>query len=219
MALVAKPTKWHGGNTLIHIAKTVPPIYMCNEHYYYSYQADHPIGYSGQYNLKVGERPSSGHTDMGKEYINEMTANEPRGKLSTLTLIQSQEENPHMVAIRSPVSPTLLEENEVGIEFESEKEVGKTTLKSNTQVDLPIENLTLVEENEPTQKGKTQKVVNIEDENIVQPKATILGCNGLQSSEKEGRSITQDAIMIDMTVGEKLDIMRPQLQVIKFIKP
>ncbi|KAI5317273.1 hypothetical protein L3X38_036980 [Prunus dulcis] len=26
MALVAKPIKWHGGNTLTHIAKTVPPL-------------------------------------------------------------------------------------------------------------------------------------------------------------------------------------------------
>ncbi|CAL9019101.1 unnamed protein product, partial [Prunus brigantina] len=80
-----------------------------------------------------------------------------------------------MVAIWPPVAPTPLEENEVGKEYESEKEVGETTLKSNTQGDLPIENLTLVEENEPTQRDKTQKVINVEDKNIIQPKTTILG--------------------------------------------
>ncbi|PQQ08334.1 hypothetical protein Pyn_19053 [Prunus yedoensis var. nudiflora] len=64
-----------------------------------------------------------------------------------------------------------------------------------------------------------QKVVTNENCNMVQPKATILRCNGLQSSEKEGWSMTQDAIMIDMIVGEKLDIVIPQLQVVKFIDP
>ncbi|KAI5334504.1 hypothetical protein L3X38_024637 [Prunus dulcis] len=103
-----------------------------------------------------------------------------------------------MVAIWPLVPPTCLEENEVGREYESEKEVGEMTLKLNTQVDLPLENLTLVEENEPTQRDKTQKVVNVEYKNIVQPKATVLG---------------------NMIVGEKLDITRPQLQVVKFIEP
>ncbi|PQM35917.1 hypothetical protein Pyn_04531 [Prunus yedoensis var. nudiflora] len=95
-----------------------------------------------------------------------------------------------MVAIRPPVPPTPLEENEVGREYESEKKVDETTLKSNIQGDLPIENLTLVEENEYTQRDEIEKVVNVEDGNIIQPKATILGCNGLQSSEREGRNTT-----------------------------
>ncbi|PQM36332.1 hypothetical protein Pyn_26721 [Prunus yedoensis var. nudiflora] len=97
--------------------------------------------------------------------------------------------------------------------------MGETTLGSNVQVDRPIKSLTLVEEKESTQGDETQKMVTDENCNMAQPKATILGCNGLQSSEKEGRSMTQDAIMIDMIVGEKLDIVRPQLQVVKFIEP
>ncbi|PQQ09266.1 hypothetical protein Pyn_17945 [Prunus yedoensis var. nudiflora] len=79
-----------------------------------------------------------------------------------------------MVAIQPLVPPTPLEENEVGRECENEKEVGKTTLKSNIQGDLPIENLTLVEENESTKGDETQKVVTNENCNMVQLKATIL---------------------------------------------
>ncbi|KAI5317388.1 Hypothetical predicted protein [Prunus dulcis] len=90
-----------------------------------------------------------------------------------------------MVAIRPPVPPTPLEENEVGREYESEKEVDETTLKLNIQGDLPIENLTLVEEKESTQRDEIEEAVNIEDGNIIQLKATILGCNGLQASERE----------------------------------
>ncbi|PQP98984.1 hypothetical protein Pyn_36801 [Prunus yedoensis var. nudiflora] len=41
---------------------------------FYSHQADHPIGFGGQHNLKMGEMPSSGHTHMVEEYINEMTS-------------------------------------------------------------------------------------------------------------------------------------------------
>ncbi|KAI5343255.1 hypothetical protein L3X38_011131 [Prunus dulcis] len=77
-------------------------------------------------------------------------------------------------------------------------------------------NLTLVEN---TQEDETQKVGNIEDGNIFQPKATIIGWNDLQSSEREGRSTTQGTIMVDMSIGEKLDIMRPQLLMVKFIEP
>ncbi|CAL9005276.1 unnamed protein product [Prunus brigantina] len=88
------------------------------------------------------------------------------------------------------------------------------TLKPN--IFLIIENLTLVKD---IQEDETQKVVNVEDGNIVQPKATIIGWNDLQSSEREGRSTTQGAIMVDMSVGEKLDIMRPQLLMVKFIEP
>ncbi|KAI5322682.1 hypothetical protein L3X38_031754 [Prunus dulcis] len=132
---------------------------------------------------------------------------------------QSQEENSHVVSILPPVPPTPLEENEVDMEYESEKEIGEMTLESNVQVDIPIENLTLVKEKLSTQGDESQKVVTNESCNMVQPKATILGCNGLQSSEKEGRNMTQDAILIDMIVGEKLNIMRPQLQMVKFIEP
>ncbi|PQM33924.1 hypothetical protein Pyn_17631 [Prunus yedoensis var. nudiflora] len=224
---------------------------MCNEPNYYSHQADHPIGYGGQYNLKVGKRPSGGDTHMIKEHINEMTSkmdvlkeftdglrtshdlviqslHEISSRLSqraegqTLNPnldSQSQEENTQMVAIRSPVPPTPLEENEVGKEYKNEKEVGEMTLKFNIQINIPIENLKLVEEKESTQGDETQKVVNVEDGNIIQPKAMILECNGLPSSEREGRSTTQSAIMIHMIVGEKLDIVRPQLHVVKFIKP
>ncbi|PQQ15631.1 shematrin-like protein 1 [Prunus yedoensis var. nudiflora] len=132
---------------------------------------------------------------------------------------QSQVENSHVVASWPPIPPTPLKESEVSREYESEKEMGETTVGSNVQVDSPIESLTLVEEKESTQGNETQKMVTDENCNMAQPKATILGCNGLQSSEKEGRSMTQDAIMIDMIVGEKLDIVRPQLQVVKFIEP
>ncbi|CAB4283008.1 unnamed protein product [Prunus armeniaca] len=41
----------------------------------------------------------------------------------------------------------------------------------------------------------------------------------MASSEEEGQCTIQDAIIIDMIVGEKLDIARPQLQVFKFIEP
>ncbi|KAI5317274.1 hypothetical protein L3X38_036981 [Prunus dulcis] len=109
-----------------------------------------------------------------------------------------------MVAIQPSVPPIPLEENEVGIDCESEKEMGETTLKSNIQGDFPIENLTLVEENESGQGDENQKVVTNENYNMFQPKASILGCNGLQSSKKE---------------GEKLNIVRPQLQMVKFIEP
>ncbi|CAB4314045.1 unnamed protein product [Prunus armeniaca] len=103
---------------------------------------------------------------------------------------QSQEENSHVVSIRPPVPPTHLEESEVDMEYESEKEIGETTLESNVQVDIPIGNLTLVEEKLSTEGDESQKVVINENCNMVQPKATILGCNGLHSSEKKGRSMT-----------------------------
>ncbi|CAL9021260.1 unnamed protein product [Prunus brigantina] len=105
---------------------------------------------------------------------------------------QSQEENSHVVASRPPIPPTPLEESEVSKEYDSEKEMGETTLGSNVQVDRPIESLTL---------------------------ATILGCNSLPPSEEGGRSTTQGGIIIDMIVGEKLDMVRPQLQAVKFIEP
>ncbi|CAB4299128.1 unnamed protein product [Prunus armeniaca] len=81
-----------------------------------------------------------------------------------------------MVAIRPPMPPTPLEENEIGREYKSEKDVDEMTLKLN--IYLIIENLTLVED---TQEDETQKVVNVEDGNIAQPKATTIGWNDLQS--------------------------------------
>ncbi|CAB4290214.1 unnamed protein product [Prunus armeniaca] len=113
---------------------------------------------------------------------------------------QSQKENSHVVASRPPIPPTPLEESEVGMEYESEKEMGETTLGSNVQVDHPIESLTLVEEKESTQGDETQKMVTDENCNMVQPKATILGCNSLPPSEEGGRSTTQGGIIIDMIV-------------------
>ncbi|CAB4320261.1 unnamed protein product [Prunus armeniaca] len=132
---------------------------------------------------------------------------------------QSQEENSHVVASRPPIPPTPLEESGVSREYENKKEMGKTTLGSNVQVDRPIESLTLVEEKESTQRDETQKIVTDENCNMVQPKATILGCNSLPPSEEGGQSTTQGDIIIHMIVGEKLDIARPQLQVVKFIEP
>ncbi|KAI5317895.1 hypothetical protein L3X38_037602 [Prunus dulcis] len=132
---------------------------------------------------------------------------------------QSQEENSHVVESRQPIPPTPLEQSEVSREYESEKEMGKPTLGSNVQVEHPIESLTLVEEKESTQEDETQKMVTDENCNMVQPKATILGCNSLPPSEEGGRSTTQCGIIIDMIVGEKLDIVRLQLQVVKFIEP
>ncbi|CAL9025075.1 unnamed protein product [Prunus brigantina] len=132
---------------------------------------------------------------------------------------QSQKENSHVVASRPPIPPTPLEESEVSREYKNEKEMGETMLGSNVQVDHPIESLTLVEENEYTQGDETQKMATDENCNMVQPKATILGCNNLPPSEEGGRSTTQGGIIIDMIVREKLDIARPQLQVVKFIEP
>ncbi|CAL9021453.1 unnamed protein product [Prunus brigantina] len=40
-----------------------------------------------------------------------------------------------------------------------------------------------------------------------------------EKDEEGGRSTTQGGIIIDMIVGEKFDIVRPQLQVVKFIEP
>ncbi|CAL9024652.1 unnamed protein product, partial [Prunus brigantina] len=132
---------------------------------------------------------------------------------------QSQEENSHAVAIQPPVPLTHLKESKVDMKYKGEKEIGETTLESNVQVDTLIENLTLVEEKWSTQGDESQKVVTDENFKMVQTKATILGCNGLQFVEQKSRSMAQDAIMIDMIVGEKLDIARPQLQVVKFIEP
>ncbi|PQM37673.1 shematrin-like protein 1 [Prunus yedoensis var. nudiflora] len=42
------------------------PANIYDQPNYYSHQADHPIGFGGQHNLKVGEMPSSDHTYMGK---------------------------------------------------------------------------------------------------------------------------------------------------------
>ncbi|KAI5317184.1 hypothetical protein L3X38_036891 [Prunus dulcis] len=72
---------------------------------------------------------------------------------------QLEEENSHVVASRPPIPPTPLEKSEVSREYESEKEMGKTTLGSNVQVDRPIESLTLVEEKKSTQGDETQKMV------------------------------------------------------------
>ncbi|CAL9017891.1 unnamed protein product, partial [Prunus brigantina] len=125
---------------------------------------------------------------------------------------QSQKENSHVVASRPPIPPTPLEESEVSREYKNEKEMGETMLGSNVQVDHPIESLTLVKEKEYTQGDETQKMATDENCNMVQPKATILGCNNLPPSEEGGQSTTQGGIIIDMIVGEKLDIARPQLQ-------
>ncbi|PQP92272.1 hypothetical protein Pyn_14307 [Prunus yedoensis var. nudiflora] len=184
------------------------PANIYDQPSYGSHQTTHPNGYDGQNVLNVSERPYVDRMDKEhqnfikevskvKDMANEFYASNKlliQGLCEIASLLaveeqtlnpnvgsQSQEENSHMVAIRPPVQPTPLEKNEVGREYESEKEVGETTLGSNVQVDRPIESL--------------------------------------QSSEKEGRSMTQDAIMIDMIVGEKLDIVRPQLQVVKFIEP
>ncbi|KAL6285533.1 hypothetical protein ACE6H2_009923 [Prunus campanulata] len=220
-----------------------PSIY--DQPSYGSLQTNHHNGHSGQNVLSVSERPYVDRTD--KEHQNftkeisevkdlfmemavsnelliqqlqQVLSQQAKGQTLNPNLdSQSQVENSHVVVSWPPIPPTPLEESEVSREYESEKEVGETTLESNVQVDRPIKSLTLVEEKESTQGDETQKMVTDENCNMAQPKATILGCNGLQSSEKEGRSMTQDAIMIDMIVGEKLDIVRPQLQVVKFIEP
>ncbi|KAI5346126.1 hypothetical protein L3X38_014005 [Prunus dulcis] len=103
MALVAKLVKWHGGNTLTHMAKIIQPIFM----------------------------------------ISLVMA--PTKRIIQMAIMAK------MFLVRPPIPPTPLEESEVSREYESEKEMGDTTLGSNVQVDRPIESLTLVEEKESTQ--------------------------------------------------------------------
>ncbi|PQQ00692.1 hypothetical protein Pyn_40086 [Prunus yedoensis var. nudiflora] len=144
------------------------PANIYDQPSYGSHQTNHPNGYNGQNVLSIGERPYVDRTD--KEHQNfikeiselreislrlaieeQVLSQQAEGQTLNPNLdSQSQDENSHVVASWPPIPPTPLEESEVSREYESEKEMGKTTLGSNVQVDRPIESLTLVEEKEST---------------------------------------------------------------------
>ncbi|CAL2238857.1 unnamed protein product [Prunus armeniaca] len=84
-----------------------------------------------------------------------------------LTLVE-EEESLGMVAVRLPVSPTFLEENEDSWEYVNEREVDESALELKTQIDFPIETLMLVEEEKSTQENAIQQAVKVEHQNMTQ---------------------------------------------------
>ncbi|CAB4273145.1 unnamed protein product [Prunus armeniaca] len=99
------------------------------------------------------------------------------------------------------VPPTPLEENEVDEECVIDKDADELAIELSTQVDLPIEKLTLIERKESTQRDKTQKVVEVEDRNTIQSETAIPRNVDLQSSKRGGWNMNQSyALIIDMVI-------------------
>lgn len=125
---------------------------------------------------------------------------------------QPQEENPRMVVIQPHIPPTPLEENEVDEKCVIDKDADELAIELSTQVDLPIEKLTLIERKESTQRDETQKVVEVKDRNTIQSETAIPRNVDLQSSKREVWNMNQsDALIIDMIVGDKANTSRSQL--------
>ncbi|CAB4278606.1 unnamed protein product [Prunus armeniaca] len=125
-----------------------------------------------------------------------------------------------MVAVRPPVSPTYLEENEVSREYVNEREVDELALELKTQIDFPIETLTLVEEEKSAQENAVQQAVKVEHQNRTQLDTSILEISDQQDQKEKCLNKTQsEVVIIDMVVGDQSDVIRPQLEMVKFIRP
>ncbi|KAL6272386.1 hypothetical protein ACE6H2_023078 [Prunus campanulata] len=163
--------------------------------------------------------------EVGRQYMKEKDVDESALEFSTpthlpfkkLTLVE-EEENLGMVAVRPPVSPTFLEENEVSREYVNEREVDESALELTTQIDFPIETLTLGEEEKATQENAIQQAVEVEQQNMTQLERSILEISD-QQEEKCLNTTQPEAVIIDMIVGNQLDVIRPQLEMVKFIRP
>ncbi|KAL6293941.1 hypothetical protein ACE6H2_002083 [Prunus campanulata] len=165
--------------------------------------------------------------EVGRQYIKEKDVDESALEFSTpthlpfenLTLVE-EEENLGMVAVRPPVSPTFLEENEVSREYVNERKVDESALELNTQIDFPIKTLTLVEEEKATQENAIQQAIEVEHQNVTQLETSILEINDQQDQKEKCLNTTQpEAVIIDMVVGDQSDVIRPQLEMVKFIRP
>ncbi|CAL2246545.1 unnamed protein product [Prunus armeniaca] len=142
--------------------------------------------------LKIAEELQTSH-DLYIKSLLEISSrnldNWPRGKILTPILFQPC------------VPPTPLEENEVDEECVIDKDADELAIELSTQVDLPIEKLTLIERKESTQRDKTQKVVEVEDRNTIQSETAIPRNVDLQSSKRGGWNMNQSyALIIDMVI-------------------
>ncbi|PQM38284.1 hypothetical protein Pyn_39213 [Prunus yedoensis var. nudiflora] len=165
--------------------------------------------------------------EVGRQYTKEKDVNESAMEFSTpthlpfenLTLVE-EEENLGMVAVRPPVSPTFLEENEVSREYGNERKVDESALVLKTQIDFPIEILTLVEEETSNQENAIQQAIEVEHQNVTQLETSILEINDQQDQKEKCLNTTEpEAVIIDMVVGNQSDVIRPQLEMAKFIRP
>ncbi|CAB4273355.1 unnamed protein product [Prunus armeniaca] len=160
--------------------------------------------------------------EVGRQYVDELAL-----EFSTLThlpfenlTLVEEEESLGMFAVRPPVSPTFLEEKEVSREYVDKREVDESALELKTQIDFTIETLTLVEEEKFTQENAIQQTVKVEHQNMTQLDTSILEIKDPQDQKEKCLNTTQpEAVIIDMVVGDQSDVIRPQLEMVKFIKP
>ncbi|KAI5350156.1 hypothetical protein L3X38_003047 [Prunus dulcis] len=131
-----------------------------------------------------------------------------------LTLVE-QEESFGMVEVQPSISPTFLKENEVNREYVNEREVDESALELKTQIDFPIETFMLVKEEKSTLENAIQQAVEVEHQNMTKLDTSILEIN-----DQQDLNTTQpEVVIIDTVVGDLSDVIRPQLEMVKFIIP
>ncbi|CAL2241961.1 unnamed protein product [Prunus armeniaca] len=165
--------------------------------------------------------------EVDRQYLKEKDVDESALEFSTpthlpfenLTLVEKGK-SIGMVAVRPPVSPTFPEENEVNQEYVNERKVDESALELKTQIDFPIETLTLVEEEKSTQENAVQQAVEVGHQNMAQLDTSILEINDQHDQKEKCLNKTQpEAVIIDMVVGDQSDVTRLQLEMVDFIKP
>ncbi|CAB4268534.1 unnamed protein product [Prunus armeniaca] len=154
--------------------------------------------------------------EVGRQYMKEKDVDESALEFNTpthlpfenLTLVE-EEKNLGIVAVWPSILSTFLNENEVNREYVNEREVDKLVLEGKTQINFPIETLTLVEEEKSTQENAIQQAVKVEHQ-MTQLETSILEINDQQDQKEKCLNTTQ---------LEATDVIRPQLEMVKFIRP